>query len=97
MSSHGNMEESFYLQAFLDATLEHGIGERFSFSKRPLFPLPHFGKNMVFITTYEQLEAQLRKKEGELASYGSHLVYTLPFYCLIFFCVDLQLMENAHQ
>lgn len=36
-------------------------------------------------------------KEGEFASYGSHLVYTLPFYCLIFFCVDLQLVEETHQ
>jgi hypothetical protein len=77
--------------------LEHGIGERFSFSERPPFPLPHFGKNMVFITTYECLETHLCQKEDELASYRSCLVHTLPFSCLIFFCVNLQLMEEAHK
>jgi hypothetical protein len=85
------------LQASLDATLEHGTCERFSFNEQPPFPLPHFGKNMVSITTYEELETHLRQKEGELASYGSYLVYTLPFFCLIIFYVDLQLMEEAHQ
>jgi hypothetical protein len=91
------MEESFYLQASLDATPERGTGERFSFSERPPSPLPHFGKSMVSAATYEQLETHLRQKEGELASYGSRLVYTLLFCCLIICCVNLQLMEEAHQ
>ncbi|KAH8946192.1 hypothetical protein BDL97_12G080700 [Sphagnum fallax] len=73
MSSQGSMEESFYLQASLDATPERGTGERFSFSERPPSPLPHFGKSMVSAATYEQLETHLRQKEGELASYGSRL------------------------
>lgn len=96
MSSQGSMEESFYLQASLDATPERGTGERFSFSERPPSPLPHFGKSMVSAATYEQLETHLRQKEGELASYGSRLVNTLLFCCLIIFCVNLQLMEEAH-
>ncbi|KAG0618623.1 hypothetical protein M758_4G079100 [Ceratodon purpureus] len=72
--SQGSMGESLFLQTSFDTTEDRYVGHsdrhsgRFSFSDRPPSPSIHFGK-----FTYEQLETQLRQKEGELASYASRL------------------------
>jgi len=75
--SQGSMEESLLLQTSFDTSQDHRYmghsdrhSGRFSFSDRPPSPSIHFGK-----FTYEQLETQLRQKEGEVASYASRLVF----------------------
>lgn len=70
------MEDSLLLQTSFDTSQDHRYmghsdrhSGRFSFSDRPPSPGMHFGK-----FTYEQLETQLRQKEGEVASYASRVV-----------------------
>ncbi|OAE32334.1 hypothetical protein AXG93_3017s1040 [Marchantia polymorpha subsp. ruderalis] len=67
VSSAGSMEESFFLQASVDTGPSV---ERLSFSERPPSPYTR-GMGMTLglgTSSLEQLEGQLRQKEGELSS-----------------------------
>ncbi|GLJ29771.1 hypothetical protein SUGI_0587940 [Cryptomeria japonica] len=68
--SASSMEESFYLQASLDSSSEQAPIDRRSTGE--LGPSAYFGKSFA-PATIEHLEATLRQKDGELASYMTRL------------------------